>query len=120
MNAIRHGYRLTVHVQECPHKAPDAARHSMSAVPSMRLYHSMVLSRLLLSDGFFYLKHEGLVCWEDVSEPYYRVLSTNAHAVDGLHDDKHEEEAIDGGAIRGCQEHSTCMWHTVSMKGSAL
>lgn len=46
--------------------------------------------------------------WED-SWAYHRVFSADTHTVDGLHNDKHEEEAIDGGAVRGCQEHSACM-----------
>jgi len=45
--------------------------------------------------------------WKDVCA-HHRILSANANAVDGLHNDKHQEEAVDVGAVRDCEQHSTC------------
>ena len=46
---------------------------------------------------------------------HHRVLSADAHTIDGLHDDKHEEKAVDGGAIRDRQQHSACMQPAIKL-----
>ncbi len=48
-----------------------------------------------------------MVACQDV-RAHHRVLAANAHTVDGLHDDEHEEEAIDAGAVGDRQQHSAC------------
>ena len=44
---------------------------------------------------------------------HHRVFATNADTIDCLHYDKHQEEAIDGGGVRGCQQHGACSHSTV-------